>query len=65
MDGLVLNHFQGLMVILDDDVPTIEVCMEHLKAETYLQTFSIVSLHISQGPAGKGNGLDTLDEGGT
>ena len=35
MDGLVLNHLQGFVVILDGDVPTIEVCMELLKAESH------------------------------
>ena len=35
MYGLVLDHLMGFMVILYDDMATIEVCLELLKAEAH------------------------------
>ena len=34
MDGLMLNHLQGPVVILDDDMPAINVGVEFLEATT-------------------------------
>ena len=35
MYGLILDHLQGLMVILYDNMPAIEVCAELLKAKAH------------------------------
>ena len=35
MDGLLLDNFQQLMVILYCDMPAINVCMEFLKTEAH------------------------------
>ena len=35
MYGLMLDHLQGIVVILDDGVPAIEVCVELLKAKAH------------------------------
>ena len=64
MDGLLLDHFQQLMVILYYDVPAINVGMELLQTETYQQTLllngHIASLYISKGFTGKWYGVNTL-----
>ena len=28
MDGIMLNYFQGLVVVVYHDVPTVDICME-------------------------------------
>ena len=65
----MLDHLQGLVVILHNDVPTTEVCVELLEAEAHQQTLplniGIVSLYIGEDFSGKGNGLATLAEDGT
>ena len=33
MDGFMLDHLQGLMVILDSDVPAVDVCLELLQTK--------------------------------
>ena len=35
MDGLLLDHFQWLMVVLYHDIPAIDVGMELLQTEMY------------------------------
>ena len=35
MYGLVLDHLQGLMLVLDNDVPATEVDVELLKAKVH------------------------------
>ena len=41
IDGLMLDHFQQLVVILYDDMPAIEVGVEFLQTEAYQQTLSM------------------------
>ena len=52
MDGLLLDHFQWLMVILYNYMPAINVGMKLLKAEAHQQTLwlnvGIASLNISK-----------------
>ena len=68
MDRLVLDHFQQLMVILYDNMPTIDVGVEFLQTESYWKTLSlnvcIVSLNISKCFTGKSYGATALYEGG-
>ena len=51
MDGLLLDNFQWLMVILYNYMPTIDVGMKLLEATAHQQTLSLnvglVSLDIS------------------
>ena len=35
MNGLLLDHLQGFMAILYDNLPAIEICMKLLKAEAH------------------------------
>ena len=35
MDGLMLDHFQQLVVILYNDMPAVEVGVEFLQTEAY------------------------------
>ena len=64
MNGLLLDHLQGFMVILYDNMPAVEICVKLLKAKANWQTLSfnicIVSLNISKGFIGKGNRLAIL-----
>ena len=67
MDGLMLDHFQQLVVILYDDMPAIEVGVEFIQTEAYQQTLSlnvcIVSLIVSKHFTGKSYRVTTLNEG--
>ena len=60
MDGLMLDHFQGLMIILHCGMSTIDVGMELLQTEANRKAFSldvsVVGLDVSEGLAGKGDG---------
>ena len=61
----MLDHLQGLVAILHDDVPAVEVCAELTKTKAHWQNLTlnvgIVSLHISEGFANKGDGPATLE----
>ena len=35
MYGLLLDHLQGFMVVLYDNIPTIEICVKHLEAKAH------------------------------
>ena len=64
MDRLLLDHFQWLVVILNHDMPAINVGMELLQTKAYQQILSlnvcIVSIMISKGFTGKCYGLTVL-----
>ena len=68
MDRLMLDHFQQLVVILYNNMPTTEVGVEFLQTQVYWQTLTlnvcIVSLNVSRCFTGKSYGVTALDEGG-
>ena len=45
MDGLLLDHFQQLMVILHHEMPAIDVGVELLQTEAYLTDTLTQCLH--------------------
>ena len=57
MDGLMLDHFQGFVVLLGCNVSAIDVSVEFLEAETDYMTLlfcvCIMGLDISEGLTGK------------
>ena len=67
MNGLLLDHLQGFLVILYNNVPAIEICVKLLEATAHGQTLSfnicIASLDINKGFTGKGNRPAALYEG--
>ena len=57
MDRLVLDHFQWLMVILNENMPPIDIGVEFLQTKAYLKTLSlnvcIVRFDVSKSFTGK------------
>ena len=46
MNGLLLDHFQWFMVILYDDMPAVQVCVELLEAEEHHQYLHQVFMSV-------------------
>ena len=65
MNGLMLDHLQGLVVILHCNMMSKDVSVEPLKAEedweAFLLDVCISGLHISGCIADKGDGPSILD----
>ena len=62
MYRLLLDPFQGFIVVLCNNMPAVEVCVELLEAEAHWQTLNIyvASLHVCKSFTGKGNRLAAL-----
>ena len=64
MDGLLLDHFQQLMVILFCDMPAINVGMELLETKMHRQTLLLnvltASLNVSKSFTGECYGVTAL-----
>ena len=64
MNGLLLDHFQQLMVVLYCGMPAVNVGMEFLQTEPYRQTLllnvNIASLNVSKVFTGECYGATTL-----